>query len=52
MVIKRQGEAVSCSRVEDTCVKGQAANEQTISQIQKILCVAQMGIKGVFPPET
>lgn len=45
MVTRHQGEAVSCSVGEDTCMKGQSANEQMISQIQKILCIAQMGYK-------
>lgn len=48
MVTKHQGEAVSCSVVEDICMKGQSANEQMISQIQKILCIAQMGNKEEF----
>lgn len=50
MVTKHQGEAVSCSVVEDTCNKGQSANQQMISQMQKILCIAQRGNKEeIFP---
>lgn len=45
MVTRHQGGAASCSLGEDTCMKGQSANEQMISQIQKILCIAQMGYK-------
>lgn len=45
MVTRHQGEAVSCSVGEDACMKGQSANEQMISQIQKKLCSAQMGYK-------
>lgn len=53
MVTTYQGEAVSCSVVEDLCMKGQSATEQMISQIQKILCIAQMGNKEeIFPPKT
>lgn len=53
MVTTYQGEAVSCSVVEDTCMKGQSATEQMISKIQKILCIAQMGNKEeIFPPKT
>lgn len=45
MVTRHQGEAGSCSVGEDTCMRGHSANEQMISQIQKRLCIAQMGYK-------
>lgn len=47
MVTKHQREAVSCSVVEDTCMKGQSANEQVM------FCTAQMkNTEEVFPPKT